>query len=52
MDNAQDALDSGNLNPFDTCATNSIDQWEGKLGNLDAFMVDHCTAMIEYLQSK
>ena len=52
MDNAQNALDSGNLNPSDTCAANSIQQWDGKLGNLDAFMIDHCTAMIEYLQSK
>lgn len=53
MDNAQDALDSGDSNPADLCAANSIAQWEGKLGNLDAFMVDHCNAMIEYhLQSK
>jgi len=51
-DNAQDALDSGDFNPADTCAVNSIVQWEGKLGNLDAFMVDHYNAMIEYLQSK
>lgn len=52
MDNAQDALDSGDSSPADTCAASSIAQWEGKLGNLDAFMVDHCNAMIEYLQSK
>ena len=52
MDNAQNALDSGDSNPVDTCATNSITQWEGKLGNLDAFMADHCNAMIEHIQSK
>jgi glyoxylase-like metal-dependent hydrolase (beta-lactamase superfamily II) len=52
MDNAQDALDSGDSNPANTCAASSIAQWDGKLGNLDAFMVDHCNAMIEYLQSK
>lgn len=52
MDNAQDALDSGDSNPADTCAASSIVQWGGKLGNLDAFMADHCNAMIEYLQSK
>ena len=52
MDNAKDALDSGDPNPVDVCVTNTIQQWEGKLGNLDAFMKDHCTAMIEYLNQK
>jgi glyoxylase-like metal-dependent hydrolase (beta-lactamase superfamily II) len=52
MDNVQNALDSGDINPVETCASTTIKQWDGKLGNLDAFMVDHCNAMIEYLQSK
>lgn len=52
MENAQTALDSGEPNPYEACSSTTIDQWTGKLGNLDAFMVDHCTAMIEHLQSK
>ena len=52
MDNAQDALNSGDSDPADTCSTNSIAQWEGKLSNLDSFMVDHCNAMIEHLKLK
>ncbi|MCV0431117.1 MAG: DUF4377 domain-containing protein [Nitrosopumilus sp.] len=52
MENAKNALDSLNSDPIETCTTNSINQWEGKLGNLDAFMTDHCTVMIEYLQQK
>lgn len=52
MDNAQTALDSGNSDPSEICNTTTIEQWEGKLGNLDEFMGDHCNAMIEHLQSK
>ena len=52
MDNAQVALDSGESIPFDSCTTITIQQWTGKLGNLDAFMGDHCNAMIDYIQSK
>jgi len=52
MDNAQTALDSGESNPYDLCTTMTIERWTGKLGNLDTFMNDHCSAMIEYLQSK
>ncbi|AFS80267.1 beta-lactamase domain-containing protein [Candidatus Nitrosopumilus koreensis AR1] len=51
MDNAQSAIDSGESNPADVCTATTIEQWEGKLGNLDAFMTDHCNAMIEYLTS-
>ena len=52
MDNAQTALDAGESNPFESCTTMTIQQWTGKLGNLDTFMTDHCNAMIDYLQSK
>ena len=52
MDNAKMALDSGESTPFESCTTMTILQWTGKLGNLDAFMADHCNAMIDYLQSK
>ena len=51
MDNAQIGLDS-DTDPLELCVSTSVSQWEGKLGNLDAFMADHCNAMIEYLQSK
>ncbi|ABX13254.1 MBL fold metallo-hydrolase [Nitrosopumilus maritimus] len=49
MDNAQLGLDSVDSEALDVCTTLTIEQWEGKLGNLDAFMDDHCNAMIEYL---
>ncbi|KAF6245183.1 DUF4377 domain-containing protein [Nitrosopumilus sp. b2] len=51
LQNAKNALALSDV-PIDTCTTNTIQQWEGRLGNLDAFMVDHCTAMIDYLESK
>lgn len=46
MDNAQEVLDSGDSASLDTCVTNTITQWTEKLGNPDAFVVDHYTAMI------
>ena len=49
MDNAQDALNSGDSDPADTCSTNSIAQWKGKLSNLDSFMVDYCNVMMNIL---
>ena len=52
MDNAQVALDSGESNSIESCTIMTIQQWTGKLGNLDAFMTDHCNAMMDYLQSK
>lgn len=52
MDNARTALESGKPNPFEICTTTTIEQWDGKLGNLEAFMTDHCNAMINYLESK
>ncbi|NNL58804.1 MAG: DUF4377 domain-containing protein, partial [Nitrosopumilus sp.] len=52
MDNAKTALDSGEEDPFEICTITTIQQWEGKLGNLDVFMVDHCNAMITYLESQ
>ncbi len=52
MDNAQTALDSGMANPLEICTTTTIEQWDGKLGNLEAFMIDHCNVMINYLELK
>ncbi|HXV67166.1 MAG TPA: MBL fold metallo-hydrolase [Nitrosopumilaceae archaeon] len=49
MQNAEDALVAGEENPEQVCASVSIEQWNQTLANLDAFMIDHCLAMIEYL---
>ncbi len=50
MENAKNALDSSD--PTGNCAQTTINQWEGKLGNLETFMADHCNAMIGYLNEK
>jgi len=34
-----------------TCVDMTIEQWEGKLQNLDQYMTEHCNAMKEYLSS-
>lgn len=48
MANAQDALDKGVDNSAQYCVEITIEQWDGKLENLDVFMEDHCNAMLEY----
>jgi len=48
LENAKNAL--GSDKPVEACVDNTIEQWTGKLKNLDTFMVDHCTRMVEYLQ--
>ena len=35
-----------------TCVDNTLEQWQGKLYNLEQFMVEHCTAMQEYVSSQ
>ena len=35
-----------------TCVDTTTEQWQGKLSNLDQFMIEHCTAMKEYLLSE
>ena len=35
-----------------TCVDMTIEQWQGKLTNLDRFMTEDCTAMKQYLLSK
>jgi len=52
MKNARQALEAGEANPEVMCASLSIEQWNQTLVNLDAFMIDHCLAMIEYLSSE
>ena len=31
-----------------TCVDNTLEKWQGKLFNLEQFMVDHYTALQEY----
>src|SRR3989344_4444890 len=52
MENARQALEAGQANPEVMCASLSIEQWNRTLANLDAFMIDHCLAMVQYLSSK
>ena len=35
-----------------SCVDTTLEQWEGKLSDLDRFMVEHCTAMYDYLKEK
>jgi len=35
-----------------TCVDDTTEQWQGRLADLDKFMVEHCTAMNEYLLSQ
>ena len=35
-----------------TCVDNTLEQWQGKLHNLEQFMVEHCTAMQKYVSSQ
>ena len=49
MENARQAMEMEGGDPVQTCANLTIDQWQGRLGNLDEFMTEHCNAMIEYL---
>jgi len=34
------------------CVDLTIDQWSGKLGNLEQFMTENCQAMNDYVSSK
>ncbi len=49
MENARKALQMSDSDAVQTCVDTTIQQWEGKLGNLDEFMVEHCTTMINYV---
>ena len=51
MENARQAIQNGTANPEETCVQMTTQQWEGRLQNLDAFMTDHCNAMIQYVSS-
>ncbi len=53
MDNTQLAMELVSEDKvISTCVEITIEQWQGKLGDLDRFMVEHCTAMKEYLLSE
>lgn len=49
MENAREALQSSDADAAQACADRTIEEWQGRLGSLDEFMIDHCTAMIDYL---
>jgi glyoxylase-like metal-dependent hydrolase (beta-lactamase superfamily II) len=49
MDNAQQALDASEDDPVQACVDSTISQWEGRLDNLEEYMTEHCTVMVEYL---
>jgi glyoxylase-like metal-dependent hydrolase (beta-lactamase superfamily II) len=49
MENARQAMEMGGADPVQACVDLTIDQWQGRLGNLDEFMTEHCTAMVEHL---
>jgi glyoxylase-like metal-dependent hydrolase (beta-lactamase superfamily II) len=51
MENARQAVQNGTANPEEMCADMTTQQWEGRLQNLDAFMIDHCGAMVKYVSS-
>jgi hypothetical protein len=49
MDNARNALETYEPDPVQSCVDTTISQWEGRLDNLEEYMTEHCTVMIEYL---
>ena len=51
MTNAQNALDTSQPDPVQACSDSTISQWQGRLDNLDEYMTEHCTVMVEYLSS-
>jgi glyoxylase-like metal-dependent hydrolase (beta-lactamase superfamily II) len=52
MDNTQLAMELVSEDKvIPTCVDMTIEQWQGKLADLDRFMVEHCTAMKQYLLS-
>ncbi len=53
IDNTIEAMDAGSENDVvSTCVDMTIQQWDGKLADLDRFMFEHCTVAHQYLLSK
>jgi glyoxylase-like metal-dependent hydrolase (beta-lactamase superfamily II) len=52
MDNTKQAMELVSKDEvISTCVDMTTEQWQGKLADLDRFMVEHCAAMKEYLSS-
>lgn len=51
MNNAREAVEVSS-EPIQTCVDNTIREWEGRLGNIDEFMTEHCEAMINYVKTR
>ncbi len=52
MDNTKQAMELVSEDDVvQTCVDMTIDQWQGKLADLDRFMTEHCIAMKKYLLS-
>ena len=51
MANARNALDTSQPDPVQSCSDTTITQWQGRLSNLEEYMTEHCTAMIEFLRA-
>ena len=52
MEIVQQALDEVQYDDvIQTCVDKTIAKWQGILGNLEQYMVDHCTAMKDYVIS-
>lgn len=49
MENSRQALNTSQSTAVQTCSDLTLNQWEGRLGNLEEFMTEHCTVMVEYL---
>jgi glyoxylase-like metal-dependent hydrolase (beta-lactamase superfamily II) len=49
MENARQALETSQPDPVQACSDSTVSQWEGRLDNLEEYMTEHCTVMVEYL---
>ena len=54
MDNVKQAMNKTESTSeiIEKCVESTIDQWSGKLGNLEQFMTENCLAMNDYVSSK
>lgn len=51
MENARQTTQDSGADSAQKCRELTLEQWQGRLGNLDEFMIEHCNAMITYLSS-
>jgi len=54
MDNVRQAMQETESSDdvIEKCIDLTLDQWQGKLGNLEQFMTENCQAMNNYVQSQ